>query len=65
MTDKADHPDTTDPSHRQVTVRKDGNCVIIEVTCPDNYDAIQLCEVLAAGVRNGGFRLEFGEMPNG
>lgn len=53
---------TTDPSHRQVTVREDGNRVIIEVTCPDSYDAIELCEALAAGIRDGGFRLEFGEV---
>jgi hypothetical protein len=40
-------------------VREDGNTVILEITCRDNYEAIELAEVIAAGIGSGGFTLEF------
>lgn len=36
-----------------------GNTVCIEITCRDNYDAIELSEVIALGIFEGHVQLEF------
>lgn len=41
-------------------VREEGNRVIIEFTCRDNYDAIELAEIVAKGMAEGELTLEFG-----
>lgn len=41
------------------SVREDGNKVIVEFTLRHNYEAIELAEVIAAGMRSGELTLEF------
>jgi hypothetical protein len=53
----ADEHKTTRPV--RWSVREEGNTVIVEVECRDDYQAIELCEVIAAGIREGHLELEF------
>ena len=39
-------------------VREDGNMVFIEFECHDNYEAIELAEVFAAGLAEGELTIE-------
>jgi hypothetical protein len=41
------------------SVREEGNVVIIEITCRDNYEAIELGEVIGQGMALGSLTLEF------
>ena len=41
------------------SVREDGNKVIIEFTCRDNYEAILLGETIGDGMRSGSLEIEF------
>lgn len=41
------------------TVREEGNKVIVEITCRDNYEAIELAEVIAEGIKEGHLEMEF------
>ena len=43
----------------QWSVREEGNKVIIEFTLRDNYEAIEFCEVVAAGMNQGRLEFEF------
>lgn len=47
--------------HRRLSVEQRGTRVVIEVECPDHYDAIRLAETLGEGIKSGGFTLQFGD----
>ena len=53
-----DTPNTTLPPV-EWTVREEGNKVIVEFVLRDNYEAIELCEIVAEGMREGYLELEF------
>jgi hypothetical protein len=40
-------------------VREDGNRVIVEFICRDNYEAIELGEIIALGMSEGEITFEF------
>ncbi|HXE08417.1 MAG TPA: hypothetical protein VN612_10995 [Acidobacteriaceae bacterium] len=41
------------------SVREEGNAVILEFGCRDNYEAIELAEVLALAIGEGHLEMEF------
>ena len=49
------------PTPFRWSVREDGNTVIVEFFCRDNYEAIELAEVIAEGMRTGSLEFEFDE----
>ena len=52
MSEDHDHP-------VRWSVREEGNRVILEWMLRDNYEAIELAEVIAEGIREGELTLEF------
>jgi len=58
QTTPSDAPAVGEPEY---SVREEGCVVILEMRCRDHYEAMELCEVIASGIRHGGLTLTLGK----